>query len=907
MKTFIDQILDDLNQKEINHITCTYIVPSRRVRLFLNNAIAKRLNAPSFAPVIYSIEDFVAHLSGMRIVPDLEILPLFYEAYLTVEQKNADSYDEFLSWAITILADFNEIDRYLVNTDSFFSYLGNVKELDSNHWSLEHNPTQIVSKYLRFWKKLHLYYNALQVKCAAAGVGYQGMIYRDAFAKAESQKAAFSVQTPLVFLGLNATNTAESTIIQSYLNDGIAYIYWDTDTHFVDSTYHEAGKFIRQYIKEWKAFEKSAPQFINSDYSAPKHIAIQGATGNLGMTQAMAHVLSQLPVEEQEQTAVILADEALLLPVLHAIPDSIKRINVTMGVSIDKTPMASFINDIFKLHLQVGEQGFYFKNLIRILESPFMALLLPTAQKLIQEIHKTNTVYLKNSSAFNGTHTMLDLLLTPVVGNQQFLLLLDEVLDKLRDKLIISKSGLELEQLLGITALVNELTAIQARTRELRELVTLHFLYRQLLPLKRLDFIGEPVRGLQVMGLLETRALEFKNIIMLSVNEGVLPAGKSANSYVPYDMKIKYAMPTYSDKDSVYAYHFYRLLHRCEHATFIYNAEPDTLGGGERSRFLMQIQAQALPGHNITTTQYITSTAAVNIQPLSIQKNDAYFKRLAVINEKGFSPSALTSYIRNPIQFFESKIMRIQEQQEVEENIALNTMGSIIHETLDKAYKPFCNVPLTVGILKIIKQSVPALLETAYQEIYKSVQEPVGKNKIIYEVSRHYVYKMVQADLDIVTDGQELIIHETEKQLTGRLTVPELGVINLVGNVDRIDAVNGQLRIIDYKTGKTEPKNLSLNPDDYSELCTNYDKSKAFQVLMYAYMYNQLQPVDELAAGIISFKNFSSGFITFAHKVKNRNLSQAITAEILGTFEQQLIALLRELYNPAIPLLEKEV
>jgi hypothetical protein len=907
MKTFIDQILDDLNRKEINSTMCTFVVPSRRVRLFLNNAIAKRLDVPSFAPAIYSIEDFVAHLSGMRIVPDLEILPLFYEAYLTVEQKNADSYDEFLSWAITILADFNEIDRYLVNTDSFFSFLGNVKELDSNHWSLEHNPTQIVSKYLRFWKKLHLYYNALQVKCIAAGVGYQGMVYRDAFAKADSQKAMFSAQTPIVFLGLNATNTAESNIIQSYLSEGIAHIYWDTDAHFIDSTYHEAGKFIRQYIKEWKAFEKNVPQFINSDYTAAKHIAIQGATGNLGMTQAMAHVLSQLPIEEQEQTAVILADEALLLPVLHAIPDSINRINVTMGVSIDKTPMASFINDIFKLHLQAGEQGFYFKNLIRILESPFMTLLLPFAQKIIQEIHKANTVYIKNSSAFKSVHGMVDLLLTPIAGNQQFLMLLDEVLCRLRAKLIVKRSGIELEQLLGITALVNELSAIQARTPELRQLVTLHFLYRQLLPLKRLDFIGEPVRGLQVMGLLETRALEFKNIIMLSVNEGVLPAGKTANSYVPYDMKIKFAMPTYSDKDSVYAYHFYRLLHRCEHATFIYNTEPDTLGGGERSRFLMQIQAQALPKHIITTNQYITATAAVNLQPLSIRKTDAYFKRLAAINDKGFSPSALTSYVRNPIQFFENKIMRIQEQQEVEENIALNTMGSIIHETLDKAYKPFCKEPLTVAVLKIIKQSVSALLETAYQKIYKSLQEPVGKNKIIYEVSRHYVNKMVEADLDIVNEGHELIIHETEKELTGKLTIPKLGVINFIGNVDRIDSLNGQLRIIDYKTGRTEPKNLSLNPDDYSELLTNYDKSKAFQVLMYAYMYNQLQPAQELAAGIISFKNFSSGFISFAHKVSNRNQPQSITIEILNTFEQQLIELISELYNPAIPLLEKEV
>lgn len=907
MKTFIDQILDDLEQKNIESTASTFVVPSRRVRLFLNSAIAKRLDKPSFSPVIYSIEDFVAHLSGMRILPDLEILPLFYQAYLKVEKQNHDSYDEFLGWAITILADFNETDRYLVEPESFFSYLGNVKELDSNHWSLEHNPTQIVSKYLRFWKKLHLYYNALQEVCHKEGVGYQGMVYRDAFAKAESQKSLYSSQRPVIFLGLNATNTAEANIIQSYLSDGIAHIYWDTDEHFIDSTYHEAGKFLRQYMDTWKALEKNAPLFVNNDYKAPKQIAIQGATGNLGMTQAMTLALNKLPFEELEQTAIVLADEALLLPVLHAIPKEVNRINVTMGLSLDKTPMASFINDIFKLHMQASESGYYFKNLIRVLESPFMQLLTHDTQKYIQEIHQSNTVYINDASIFNEPTGHLDSLLKPINDNLALLSLVSSFLNDLLPILTSKNASLELEQLLGITELFNELTAIQKDTPELKELATLHFLYRQLIPLKKMDFIGEPVRGLQVMGLLETRALEFKNIIMLSVNEGVLPAGKTANSYVPYDIKIKYNMPTYSDKDSVYAYHFYRLLHRCENATFIYNSEPDTLGGGERSRFLMQIQAESLPNHTITTTQFITSTSAVNATPLSIKKTDAYFKRLDAINKKGFSPSALTSYVRNPIQFFENKIMRIQEQQEVEENIALNTMGSIIHETLDKAYNPYCKEPLTLAILKQIKASVPKLLEAAYRDIYKSVTSPVGKNKIIYEVSGHYVYKMIQADIDLVKDGHELIVWHTELELKGSLEIAPLGEINFVGNVDRIDSINGELRIIDYKTGRTVQKNLTLDPDDYSNLITDYDKSKAFQVLMYALMYNQLKPTPELSAGIISFKNFSSGFISFAHKIGGRNIKQVITPEILAQFELQLSDLIRELYNPEIPLLEKEV
>lgn len=905
MKTFIDQILDDLVYKNLDSTHCTFVVPSRRVRLFLNNAIARRLEAPTFAPVIYSIEDFVAHLSGMRVAPDLEIIPLFYRAYQSIEQHNADSYDEFLTWAITILADFNEIDRYLIDTESFFSYWGNVKELDSNHWSLEQNPTQIVSKYLRFWKKLHLYYNALQVACKDTGIGYQGLVYRLAFAKANSHKPHYSPQAPVVFLGLNATNTAESGIIQSYLNDGIAHIYWDTDSHFINSTYHEAGKFIRKYLTTWKAFQKQSALFVNTHYTGNKHIAIQGATGNLGMVQAMAQAILKLPVEELEQTAIVLADEALLLPVLHAIPDFVPRVNVTMGVSIDKSPLASFINDVFKLHLQVNEQGFYFKHLLRILESPYMLLMTPT-RAYIEQINMSNMVYVP-SDFFADPPVELKKLLQAVASNAQFLALLHHLLARLKDKLVVKKLGLQLEQLLGITELLNELTSIQNNTPELSKLETLHFLYRQLLPLKRLDFIGEPVQGLQVMGLLETRALEFKNIIMLSVNEGVLPAGKTANSYIPYDMKIKFDMPTYTDKDSVYAYHFYRLLHRCEHATFIYNSQKDTLGGGERSRFLMQIEAQAVPTHHITKTQYIATTAAITSQPLTIIKTDSYFKRLEAVNQKGFSPSALTAYVRNPMQFFENKIMHIEQQQEVEENMAANTMGSIIHITLDNAYKDYCNQPLTAEVLKRIKQSIPSNLKSAYLETYKTVGEPIGKNKIIYEVSKHYIYKMLQADLDTVKAGHELIVKETERTLTGTLQIQSLGTINLIGNVDRIDSVDGNLRIIDYKTGATEQKNLSLDPDDYGLLLKNYDKSKAFQVLMYAYLYKQQHQIAALQAGIISFKNFKSGFIPFAHKVGGRHQVQFINDDILYRFEEQLIILIQELYNPDIPLVEKEV
>lgn len=907
MKSFLYNVVQDLIDTAYNPATCTYVVPSRRVRLFLNNTILASIDKPVFAPTIFSIEEFAAHTAGIMITADLEILPLFYKAYCSVETKNPDSYDEFLSWAITILADFNEVDRHLVVPTDFFSYLGDVKELDTNHWSLTDNPTQMVSKYLRFWKKLHLYYDALTTLCMEAGIGYQGLVYRAAFAKAESSKAQYTASNPIVFLGLNATTKSESEIIQSYLNAGIAKIYWDTESHFLEHKYHEAGAFIRNYFNDWNYYKSNKPFFIANNYLEPKKITICGAIGNLGMTQVLINKLNEIPQDELSDTAVVLADETLLIPVLQSIPENVMHINVTMGISIDKTPLAAFVNDLFKLHLEKNSNGFYFKNVLAILESPFTQVIFENSQVAIDSILSKNLVYITSGKELEIKDHLLNKIIDITSQAQSFIETVVKLLDTLRNYYIKTKARLELEQLLGLTQVLLELK----NTIDIQDITlfkTAHFLYRQLIPLKKLDLIGEPVAGLQIMGLLETRALDFKNIILLSVNEGTLPAGKSTNSYIPYDMKIRYQLPTYTDKDSVYAYHFYRLLHRCENATLIYNSQQDTLGGGERSRFISQILADDLSNHNITSTQYAYKTSKTKNELLTIRKSMAYRERLDAINLKGFSPSALTSYIRNPLQFFENKILRIKDLEEVEENIALNTMGTIIHETLDNAYKPFCGSVLTTDILKIIKSSIPNLLATAYKNVYASNTAPTGKNKIIHEVATHYVHKMVQADLDTVVQGHELIILETEKTLTGTVQIPHLGTINLLGNVDRIDLLNGVVRIIDYKTGSTAQADLKVEPDEFHLLKEDYKKSKAFQVLMYTYMLAQHKDFKGATAGIISFKNFNNGYIAFKNN-SNRNEKEPtfITNDILLLFEEQLIALLEEIYNPAIDLIEKEV
>ena len=345
MKSFIDQVLDTLIDKGVMPYEATYVVPSRRMAIFLNKAIAKHIHKPVFAPVVYSVEDFIAHLANVTITADVDLLFDFYTAYCKVEpQEQRESLDEFLSWAPTMLKDFNEIDRFLVPEGDFFNYLGNLKALENNqHWSLDTDTTPMVRKYLSFWDKLHSYYTSFKDHCIATGSVYQGLAYRLAFAKAESQTHRYTTSSPLVFMGLNALNKAEESIIQLFLDTGNTHIFWDSDKLYMEDYIHEAGKFLRTYNNKWKYYEQHDFEHHNNYLSSKKNIEVYGVTGNLGMSQVAGEQLQKFIKQSPDlsKTAIILADEDLLQPVLSALPDQIQHFNITMGLGIAKNAISS--------------------------------------------------------------------------------------------------------------------------------------------------------------------------------------------------------------------------------------------------------------------------------------------------------------------------------------------------------------------------------------------------------------------------------------------------------------------------------------------------------------------------------------------------------------------------------------
>ncbi len=886
-----------------------FVVPSRRSGLFLSRAIAKRIEKPIFQPEIFSIEDFIELESGVKIQSNLDILPRFYATYRELNGDKADSYDRFLNWAPAILQDFNEIDRQLIDSDNFFDYWRSIREMDETikHWSDEENQTQLITDYLKFWDKLRTLYNRFRLDCSEEKIGYSGLAYKLASEKIKSQKVR---PNKTIFLGFNALTNAETSIIQHLLQGKNAKVFWDTDKFFLDKDYHEAAKYIRKYNKTWDYYSKEPLLFVGHTYAQKKHIQLHGTSGSINMLHIAANLLRDIPKDDIEQTAVVLANENLLLPLLKVIPDSITQVNITLSLSLDKLPIASFFRNLIRLYLTEPEKEFYHIDLLKVLESPFATYLFgDSVHRLSDNIKRENLIYVQQKiiKEYLGTNDYL-LLENDSKTAHQTLQKLFRCIEIMKKSFLNSENvQLQFEQLLGVSEIMEKVWQMLETIPQQESRVILQ-LYNQFLPIQKLSFIGEPVQGLQIMGILETRALDFKNVIIISVNEGILPAGKSNSSFIPFDLRMKFQLPTYRDRDSIYAYHFYRLLQRVKKAHLIYNTDQQALGSSEKSRFLTQIESTHDTEHLIENFTYVIPQKVDTRDLLELPKSTVYLERLDQIAKSGFSPSALTSYIRNPLDFCTSYIFQIKDTDDVEEEMALNTMGNIIHDCLENIYKPLNNKILIGSDLKDLFSKIESQLTKSFLKAFPYEKVPTGRNKVIYEVSRHYLNKMIDMDLALVQQGNELEIIDLEVNLEGSVNISNLGAVKLKGTIDRVDRLNGNIRIIDYKTGKVDKKHVGIEPDGYDDLSSHYEKSKAFQVLMYAYLYHQNYPSKSVEhAGIISFKNFGAGFMPFSLRSGRSFKPEPITREVLDAFEAQLTRIILELYDLEIPIQEKEV
>lgn len=917
MKSFIFDVLQKLKDKGDDISSLSFILPSKRAGVFLKQELSIVVNKTIFSPNIISIEEFVEELAELKSITNTELLFEFYNSYLVLTPKaEQEPFESFSKWAQILLQDFNEIDRYLIPQKSIFGYLSAIKELD--HWSLTEDKTEVVKNYLKFWDKLKLYYNHYTDALIDKKTGYQGLIYRKAVENIKNY--ASKNKQKHVFLGFNALNTAEETIIQELLKNNLAEIYWDIDKVFIENPIHDAGLFTRQHKLNWKYFEANPFNWITTHYSEPKIIEILGVPKNIGQAKTIGSILKKIETKNQnlKSTAVILGDENLLIPVLNSIPSTIKKLNITMGFPLSSIPLASLFEQLFAIHIKASEK-YYFKDIINLLSHQFIKPLFNTeeannATLLIENIKKNNQVYLSLSdikSYTKGNKEILELLFNNWQNNANNAIdSCYKIINKIKEQLSTIKEDnlFSLEYLYRFNKLFNELYRLNVSYNHINDISALFNIYKELLTSETLDFQGEPLEGLQVMGMLESRVLDFETIIISSVNEGVLPSGKTNNSFIPFDVKIENALPTYKEKDAVYTYHFYRLLQRAKNVYILYNTEADVLTGGEKSRFINQLELEGIHTikHQIVTPQ----VPNFNVELKEIVKTEAVITQLKSIAQQGFSPSSLTSYIRNPLDFYYQKLLGIKDLENVEETVAANTMGTVVHDTLESLYKPFIGKNLETVDIEKMKPKIDSKISKYFKKAYADGDMTKGKNLIVFEIAKRYVQNFLKLEIEDLKQGNSIKIIALEEKAEIPLDIPELNFnVKLKGTVDRADEYNGMTRIIDYKTGKVLDSEVSLV--DWEDLTTDYKKySKSFQILAYAYMMNKEKPLQfPIEAGVISFKNLSAGFLKFTKREQSRggNKNTLITEETLNSYFEELKKLIIEICNPEINFIEISV
>jgi ATP-dependent helicase/nuclease subunit B len=902
------------------------VLPNKRAKLFLIEELKKLTNETFLAPQIISIESLIEEVSQLRALDNIELLFEFYIVYLEITEKSKQQdFEKFSGWAVTLLQDFNEIDRYLVNQNEIFSYLLDIERI--KHWTPNvNNQSKLVEDYLEFWKLLPTYYDKFTEHLLKNKVGYQGLLYR----KSSEKIIDFTKKlehTTFVFAGFNALNNAEETIIKYLLENKKASVYWDIDSVFLKDEFHDAGLFLRRIKNSWKHFETNPFNWIMNEFSNEKNIEVIGTPKSIGQAKIAGKIIEKIALENPslQNTAVVLSEENILIPLLNSLPVEVENLNITMGYPSKNNPAQILIYKLFNLHLNAQNRNkkqsvFYYKEVLEILNNPLVVSSV-NANEVVKIIKNSNLTFITSNrlaDLFSKYNLQENKLVTLLFFDWNTSV--ENILEKFKAILIYIKEHLSHQNeqdkvtkafVFSIYNIIIKITNYFETYRNIENLEILFSIYKQVIDQAQVSFEGEPLQGLQIMGILESRVLDFENVIITSLNEGKLPGGKSNNSFIPHDVKLEKGLPTYKERDAIFTYHFYRLLQRAKNIYLLYNTHSEGIDAGEKSRFITQLEIEHLPNHNFKKTFYNAIKPDAIYQPMEIVKTQPILDRLKEIATiKGFSPSALTNYLRNPIQFYYQRILGVRENEEVEENVAANTLGTIIHEVLEKMYQPFegTNVQIKTSDIDVMFQNIEAFTLEKFVEVYKEGEIKKGKNLIAFEVAKRNIYNFLIQEKQNIESGDELFILSLEKEHSAEIVHPNLPFpIRIAGKVDRIELRNNSIRIIDYKTGKVEANKLKIAT--FEGLTLDLANDKIIQLLCYALMFqkNDLKGNYNVEVGIFSFKNMKNGFLPFIFKIgsgKNAINETFITPEFLNNFTEELVILVQEILNPKVSFKE---
>lgn len=884
-------------------------------------------------PDMFAIEDFVVQKSQLSLLDPLTLLVRLFKVYQSLEKEKAQPFAEFMVWGTLLLADFDEIDQYLADGEKVFNYLDELKSISK--WNPDGSPlTAFEKNYLGFYNSLAPCYSKFREQLLENKECYFGL----AFDKLLSSIKINSVNDwgHVIFAGFNALTPAEERLISVLRDAGKAEIFWDVDAYYLENQEQEAGHFFRKF-REKNTF--GPLNWIGNDLlSSPKNIRILGIPGDVGQAKLAGNICKEVIARKgtTDGVAVVLVDEGMLLPVLNSIPGISGDFNVTMGFPLKQTPVFPLLDALLTLFtnaVRLGNPGnegatlqnsilnFYHKDIRRLLLHPLIVSARTTSQvqsARLKEILPEKSFYdpaelvvLLNKSDEGLADLFRPFLLLKSIQSSDVMHLIRNVIGWLRDGISTDDNSVrpgknvDMEFLYQAALLCGKMDILLQDPGLNINMETLQRVINGLFSGIRLPFYGEPLHGLQVMGMLETRLLDFSDIILISANEGLLPKGKHQNTFIPDDVRAAFGLQRYSERNAVFAYHFYRLMQRVENAWLLYNSEGTPLGGGEKSRFLTQLLFE-LPLVNphalISETLVSLVPGIVSETAFPVVKTDGIMMQLRQLAEKGVSPSAIITFVKCPLKFYYAHVLRIAEVEEVTETIDAAALGEIVHEALYQTYNRLKDVPVTAEILG---RTIPAAVQhvkSVFASRYSLKEISAGKNLLIAKIAENMVKRFILSEQHFLEkNGGTIDIKMLEEWLSGKVQVTdsasgEIFSVNLKGKTDRIDRYAGVTRIIDYKTGRVEAKELKAY--DLADIFLLEDFSKLLQVLIYAFIYAQHHgdKLIPLESGIISLRSGRSYFL----KTDIAN-SSLINQELLDNIETELSKLLEKMFNKDEP------
>ena len=944
MESFLKLVAADLYKHTKGNLAHTAVVfPNKRAGLFFNEYLAQESDSPIWSPAYVSISELFRSLSPGEVGDPVKLVCELYKIFRR-ETQSTETLDDFYFWGEMLISDFDDADKNKVDTDKLFSNLQDLRNIMDDYtfiddeqeeairqffqnFSIERR-TALKERFISLWDVLGNIYKGFRESLASQNIAYEGMMYRHVIEHLDVDKLPYE---KYVFVGFNVLNKVEHTLFTQLKDAGKAVFYWDYDEFYMkenrQAVTHEAGEFIRRNLRDFPS-PLSGELFKN--LSKPKEVHyIASSTENAQARYLPQWIRNNLTTPEKE-TAVVLCNEALLQPVLHSLPAEVKHVNITMGFPLSQTPVYSFLIALLELHthgFNFKSGRYTFQSVVTLLKHPYTRQLTGQAELLEKELTRNNRFYPLPGEL--GKDEFLTRLFTPLSGNLNLCIRLSETLQQVAGIYQANTSGTEdtdafnqlyRESLFKAYTTINRFRTLIEEDELTVQSETFRRLLVKVLSATNIPFHGEPAIGMQVMGVLETRNLDFRHLVLLSVNEGQLPKSGGDSSFIPYNLRKAFGMTIIEHKIAVYAYYFYRLLQRAERITLMYNTSSDGLNRGEWSRFMLQFLIEW--PHPITRQFLEAGQSPQGTSPITVEKTPDVMRRMQSLfdvraNPKAkFSPSALNYYLDCPLKFYYRYVAGLSAPDEVSAEIDSATFGSIFHYAAEHIYKD-----LTTHGKVINKEALETLLrnevklqdyvDTAFKKLFFNVPqnekpEYNGVQLINSAVIARYLKQLLQNDLRYAPFT--FIASEMEVDEPIDIQTPK-GVIKsrIGGIIDRMDSKDGTLRIVDYKTGgdaDTPPHVESLFIPDKKR--SNY----VFQTFLYAAIMCRKQPTMKIAPALLYIHRAATEtYSPVIQMGEPRKPKEAVEdfSKYEKEYRERLQGLLEEIFNPEKSFTQTEI